>query len=116
MYCESVDLGAVANLYGTPTYVYSASTISDNVTRLQRSMSKLDAQICDVMKASSSLALLKHFANLGTVFDLVSGGELRRVLAAGADVKSRVFTGVGKARGGDRVGFAARDFRVSQGE
>lgn len=97
LHCESVDLSAVADLYGTPTYVYSASTIADNVTRLQRSMSKLDAQICYAMKASSSLALLRHFANLGTGFDLVSGGELRRVLAAGADVKSSVFAGVGKS-------------------
>jgi|GEM_PF-2193382 len=71
---ESVDLGAVADRYGTPIAVYRASTISDRVTRLQRSMSKLDAQRCDAMKASRSLALLKHFANLGR--DLISGVEV----------------------------------------
>jgi diaminopimelate decarboxylase len=97
LYCESVDLGAVADLYGTPTYVYSATTMADNVGRLEASMSGLDLQICYAMKASSSLALVKHFSNLGTAFDLVSGGELRRVLAAGADVKSSVFAGVGKS-------------------
>lgn len=97
LHCESVDLNAVAELYGTPTYVYSAATMADNVGRLQASMADLDLRICYAMKASSSLALLKHFSNLGTAFDLVSGGELRRVLAAGAEVKSSVFAGVGKS-------------------
>ncbi|MSU70080.1 MAG: diaminopimelate decarboxylase [Opitutaceae bacterium] len=93
---ESVDLAAVAQLYGTPTYVYSAATITDNYTRLQRGLAGLDVQICYAMKANSNLALLRHFANLGAAFDLVSGGEVRRVLAAGADVKRSVFAGVGK--------------------
>jgi diaminopimelate decarboxylase len=97
LHCESVDLSAVADLYGTPTYVYSATTIADNVRRLRHSMGALDLQICYAMKANSSLALLKHFANLGTGFDLVSGGEIRRVLAAGAEVNSSVFAGVGKS-------------------
>jgi diaminopimelate decarboxylase len=96
LHCESVDLAAVAQLYGTPTYVYSAATIADNYTRLTRGFAGLDLQICDAMKANSNLALLKHFANLGAAFDLVSGGEIRRVLAAGADVKRSVFAGVGK--------------------
>ena len=96
LHCESVDLAAVARLYGTPTYVYSAATIADNFTRLQRGLGGLDAQICYAAKANSNLAVLRHFANLGAAFDLVSGGELRRVLVAGADVKRSVFAGVGK--------------------
>jgi len=96
LHCESVDLAAVARLYGTPTYVYSASTIADNFARLQRSLAGLDLQICYAMKANSSLALLKLFSNLGAGFDLVSGGEIRRVLAAGGNVKTSVFAGVGK--------------------
>jgi diaminopimelate decarboxylase len=96
LHCESVDLTTVAQLYGTPTYVYSLGTIADNYNRLAKSLSGLDAQICYAMKANSNLALLKHFANLGAGFDLVSGGEIRRVLAAGADVKKSVFAGVGK--------------------
>ena len=96
LHCESVDLAAVARLYGTPTYVYSAATMADNYIRLQRGLTGLDAQICYAMKANSSLAVLRHFANLGAAFDLVSGGELRRVLVAGADVKRSVFAGVGK--------------------
>lgn len=96
LHCESVDLAAVAQLYGTPTYVYSAATIADNVTRLAKGLAGLDLQICYAMKANSNIALLRHFANLGAGFDLVSGGEIKRVLAAGADVKKSVFAGVGK--------------------
>ena len=96
LHCESVDLAAVARLYGTPTYVYSAATMTDNCSRLRRGLGGLDAQICFAMKANSNLAVLRHFANLGAAFDLVSGGELRRVLVAGADVKRSVFAGVGK--------------------
>lgn len=96
LHCESVDLAAVARLYGTPTYVYSAATIADNYTRLTRSLAGLDVQLCFAMKANSNIAILRHFANLGAGFDLVSGGEIRRVLAAGSNVKSSVFAGVGK--------------------
>jgi diaminopimelate decarboxylase len=96
LHCESVDLAAVARLYGTPTYVYSAATMADNYHRLQRNLAGLDLQICYAMKACSSLAVLRHFANLGAGFDLVSGGELRRVIAAGAHVRTSVFAGVGK--------------------
>ena len=96
LHCESVDLAAVARLYGTPTYVYSAATIEDNYDRLQRGLTGLDLQICYAMKANSNLAMLRHFSNLGAGFDLVSGGEIRRVLAAGGNVKSSVFAGVGK--------------------
>lgn len=96
LHCESVDLAAVAKLYGTPTYVYSAATMEDNYRRLELALTGLDVQICFAMKACSNLAVLRHFANLGAGFDLVSGGEIRRVLAAGADVKASVFAGVGK--------------------
>ena len=96
LHCESVDLAAVAKLYGTPTYVYSAATMEDNYRRLQRGLAGLDAQLCYAMKANSNLAILRHFANLGAGFDLVSGGEIRRVLAAGSTLKASVFAGVGK--------------------
>jgi diaminopimelate decarboxylase len=101
--CEAVDLAAVARLYGTPTYVYSAATIADNVTRLTRSLAGLDVQVCYAMKANSNLALLRLLSNLGAAFDLVSGGEIRRVQAAGADVSRSVFAGVGKTEGEIRL-------------
>ena len=94
--CESVDLAEVARLYGTPTYVYSAATMADNYRRLAGSLAGLDLSICFANKANSNLAVLKHFGNLGAAFDFASGGELRRVLAAGLDVKRSVFAGVGK--------------------
>ena len=96
LHCESVDLAAVAQLHGTPTYVYSAQTIADNYRRLAASLAGLDLQICYAMKANSNLAVLRHFANLGAAFDLVSGGELRRVTAAGGSAARSVFAGVGK--------------------
>jgi diaminopimelate decarboxylase len=96
LHCESVDLAAVAKLYGTPTYVYSAATMEDNYRRLQRGLAGLDVQICYAMKANSNIAILRHFANLGAGFDLVSGGEIRRVLAAGSTLNTSVFAGVGK--------------------
>ncbi|MBI2517465.1 MAG: diaminopimelate decarboxylase [Opitutae bacterium] len=96
LHCEDVDLAAVAQLHGTPTYVYSAQTITDNYRRLAASLTGLDLRICYAMKANSNLAVLRHFANLGAAFDLVSGGELRRVLAAGGRAQDSVFAGVGK--------------------
>jgi diaminopimelate decarboxylase len=96
LHCENVDLAEIARLYGTPTYVYSTATMADNYTRLAGGLRGLDLQICYAMKANSSLAILRHFANLGAGFDLVSGGEIRRVLAAGGDIRRSVFAGVGK--------------------
>ncbi|HTB81503.1 MAG TPA: diaminopimelate decarboxylase [Opitutaceae bacterium] len=96
LHCESVDLAAVAHLYGTPTYVYSAATITNNYHRLAQSLAGLDARICFALKANSNLAVLRHFAGLGAAFDIVSGGELRRVLATGAKADASVFAGVGK--------------------
>ena len=96
LHCEHVDLAEVARLYGTPTYVYSAATMADNYSRLARSMAGLDLQICFANKANANLAVLRHFSNLGAAFDVASGGELRRVLAAGADARRSVFAGVGK--------------------
>ncbi len=96
LHCEAVDLAEVARLYGTPTYVYSAATMADNYTRLARSLAPLDARICFAAKANSALAVLRHFSNLGAAFDLVSGGEIARVQAAGGNVRSSVFAGIGK--------------------
>lgn len=107
LHCESVDLSAIAQLHGTPTYVYSAQTIADNYQRLASSLSGLDLQICYAMKANSNLAILRHFANLGAAFDLVSGGELRRVTAAGGAANRSVFAGVGKSEAEIRLAIEA---------
>lgn len=107
LYCEEVDLAAVAQLHGTPTYVYSAQTIADSYRRLAASLSGLDLRICYACKANSNLAVLRHFANLGAAFDLVSGGELRRVIAAGGRAQDSVFAGVGKSEEEIRLGLEA---------
>jgi len=107
LHCESVDLAAIAQLHGTPTYVYSAQTIADNYQRLAASLTGLDLQICYAMKANSNLAILRHFANLGAAFDLVSGGELRRVITAGGAANRSVFAGVGKSEAEIRLAIEA---------
>jgi len=110
LHCESVDLAEVARLYGTPTYVYSAATIADNYTRLVGSMKGLDVRVCYSLKANSNLAVVRHLANLGSAFDFVSSGEMRRVLAAGAGVGESVFAGVGKTEAEIRLALEAGIF------
>ena len=110
LHCESVDLAEVARLYGTPTYVYSAATISDNFNRLSLSLKGLDVRVCYAVKANSNLAVLKHLSNLGSAFDFASAGEMRRVIAAGGSVKESVFAGVGKTEAEIRMALDAGIF------
>src|SRR5258708_1063860 len=95
--CEDVDLERVAESFGTPTYVYSASTILDHYSRLDAALAPLDHLICYAVKANSNRAILKLLADAGAGFDIVSGGELYRVLAAGGDPAKCTFAGVGKS-------------------
>ncbi|HMH02569.1 MAG TPA: diaminopimelate decarboxylase [Candidatus Udaeobacter sp.] len=97
LYCEDVDLARVAEELGTPIYVYSATTILDHYTRLDRALAPLDHLICYAVKANSNGAILKLLAGAGAGFDIVSGGELYRVLAAGGDPAKCTFAGVGKS-------------------
>ena len=98
LYCEDVDLVRVAEQLGTPTYVYSSGTILDHYARLDAALAPLDHLICYAVKANSNRAILKLLANAGAGFDIVSGGELYRVLAAGGDSAKCTFAGVGKSR------------------
>lgn len=98
LHCEDVDLARVAEQLGTPTYVYSAGTILDHYARLDAALAPLDHLICYAVKANSNRAILKLLANAGAGFDIVSGGELYRVLAAGGDSAKCTFAGVGKLR------------------
>jgi diaminopimelate decarboxylase len=98
LYCEDVDLARVAEKFGTPTYVYSAGTILDHYARLDAALQPLDHLICYAVKANSNRAILKLLAGAGAGFDIVSGGELYRVLAAGGDPAKCTFAGVGKSR------------------
>jgi diaminopimelate decarboxylase len=98
LYCEDVDLARVAAEFGTPTYVYSAETILDHYARLDSALAPVEHLICYAVKANSNRAILKLFADAGAGFDIVSGGELYRVLAAGGDPAKCTFAGVGKSR------------------
>jgi diaminopimelate decarboxylase len=98
LYCEDVDLARVADELGTPTYVYSAETILDHYARLDAALHSLDHLICYAVKANSNRAILKLLAGAGAGFDIVSGGELYRVLEAGGDASKCTFAGVGKSR------------------
>jgi diaminopimelate decarboxylase len=97
LYCEDVDLTRVAREFGTPLYVYSAGTILDHYQRLNLALAPLDHMICYAAKANSNRAVLKLLADAGAGFDIVSGGELFRVLAAGGDPGKCTFAGVGKS-------------------
>jgi len=98
LHCEDVDLVRVAEELGTPVYVYSARTILDHYARLDAALQSVDHLICYAVKANSNRAVLKLLANAGAGFDIVSGGELYRVLAAGGDSAKCTFAGVGKSR------------------
>lgn len=99
LFCEDVDLAAIADNVGTPAYVYSAETIRTNFRRLDRAFAALDHRICYAVKANSNLAILNLLAAEGAGFDIVSGGELFRVQRAGGDAAHCTFAGVGKTRG-----------------
>ncbi len=96
MYCEGVDLAALAAEYGTPLYVYSRAAMVERYELLRTAFCD-EARICFAVKSNSNLSILKTFADLGAGFDLVSGGELQRLQAAGIDTRSAVFAGVAKA-------------------
>src|SRR6202142_2849535 len=96
LFCEGVSIESLARKFGTPLYVYSQRTLTEHFQRLDRAFAPLDHMICFAMKANSNLSVMRTLANLGSGFDIVSGGELQRVIAAGGDPRRCVFAGVGK--------------------
>ena len=98
LWIEQVHLSDLAQAYGTPLFVYSKAAMLSALAAYQRGFAGLNARICYAMKANSSLAVLQVFAKAGCGFDIVSGGELARVIAAGGDPTKVIFSGVGKTR------------------
>ncbi len=96
LHCEGVALETIAAEVGTPTYVYSKAHISERFLDYQQALGHRPHLICYAVKANSNLAVLNLLANLGAGFDIVSGGELERVIAAGGDPSKVVFSGVAK--------------------
>jgi diaminopimelate decarboxylase len=96
LHAERVPLSAIAEQFGTPTYVYSKAQLLENFAGYAEPCAGRDALVCYAMKANSNLAILDILARQGAGFDIVSGGELLRVIAAGGDPGKVIFSGVGK--------------------
>src|SRR5215472_16177803 len=106
LFCENVSIDALAEKFGTPLYVYSQHTLEHHFKRLDSALAPLDHLICFAMKANSNLSVMRVLANCGSGFDVVSAGELRRVIAAGGDPKKCIFAGVAKTEA--EIEFALR--------
>ena len=106
LYCEGVSVESLVKKFGTPLYVYSQRTLTNHFQKLDRALAPLDHLVCFAMKSNSNLAVLRVIADLGGGFDIVSEGELARVIAAGGDPKKCVFAGVGKTE--SEIEFALR--------
>ena len=98
LYVEGQRVDDLAEQHGTPLFVYSTAAMREALAAYQRGFAGRKLHICYAMKANSSLALLQFFARQGCGFDIVSGGELERVIAAGGDPAKVIFSGVGKTR------------------
>jgi diaminopimelate decarboxylase len=106
LFCEGVSVETLARKFGTPLYVYSQRTLTEHFRNLDQALVPLDHRVCFAMKANSNLSVLRVLANLGSGFDIVSGGELQRVIAAGGNPRQCVFAGVGKTEA--EIEFALR--------
>ena len=96
LHAEQCSLQQLAQQFGTPLYVYSKATFEKHYLDMDRAFSFIDHQICFAVKSNSNLAVLNVLAKLGAGFDIVTGGELARVLKAGGDASKIVFSGLGK--------------------
>ena len=99
MHCEGVNLSALEEKHGTPSYIYSKKTIEENAKAYVNSFTNTRNLACFAVKSLSNLSILKIIKDAGCGFDIVSGGELHRVLSIGADPKKVIFSGVGKTKG-----------------
>ncbi len=95
--CEQLPYSQLAEQFGTPLYVYSEQALTQAYRAYETAFSGSRPLICYAVKANSNLSIIKHFAQLGSGFDTVSGGEIARVLAAGGDASKIIFSGVGKS-------------------
>ena len=98
LYAEEAALKDIADVYGTPTFVYSKATLERHAKAYINSFKKMNGLVCFSVKALSNISILKTLKNSGCGFDIVSGGELHRALLAGANPKKIIFSGVGKSK------------------
>ena len=104
--CERVAVESLAKRFGTPLYVYSQHTLTTRFQELDKALAGVDHQVCFAVKSNSNQSVLRLLARLGSGFDIVSGGELQRVIAAGGDPRRCAFAGVGKTEA--EIEFALR--------
>ena len=107
LYVEGIALDRIAATYGTPCYVYSRAALEAAYGAYDQALARRDHLICYAVKANSNLAVLNLLARLGSGFDIVSGGELARVIAAGGDPRKIIFSGVGKTADEMRAALSA---------
>ena len=96
LFCEDVPVSDIASKYGTPSYVYSKKTLEDNFDAYSNAFNENEGIVCFSVKSLSNISILRLLNEKGSGFDIVSGGELERVIAAGADPKKIIFTGIAK--------------------
>src|SRR5438093_7868157 len=96
LHCEQVDLDKIAREVGTPVYVYSEQTLRRHVRVFDEAFQPIPHLICYAVKANSNINILRRFAEWGTGFEIISGGELFRVLRAGGSAQKTIFDGPGK--------------------
>ena len=106
LFCEAVQVKSLVKRYGTPLFVYSQRTLTSHFQTLDSAMAPLDHLVCFAAKSNSNQSVLRLLAGLGSGFDIVSGGELQRIIAAGGDPRRCVFAGVGKTE--EEIEFALR--------
>ncbi len=106
LHCEAVPIESLVKRFGSPLYVYSQATLTDHFNKLTMALSPLDHLICFAMKSNSNRGVLKVVSDLGSGFDIVSGGELERSIASGGDASKCIFSGVGKTEA--EISFALR--------
>jgi diaminopimelate decarboxylase len=106
LFCEKISVKELSARHGTPLYIYSQETLARHFQDLDEALQPLDHRVCYAVKANSNLAVLRVLARLGGGFDIVSQGELRRVMAAGGEPARCVFAGVGKSE--EEIEFALR--------
>jgi len=105
LHCEGVAVQSLVKRFGSPLYIYSQSTLTNHFNKLTEALSSLDHLVCFAMKSNSNRGVLSVMANLGSGFDIVSGGELERAINAGGNAQKCIFSGVGKTEEEIKLGL-----------
>src|SRR3954468_18984031 len=98
LFCEGVSVDSLVEKFGSPLYIYSQRTLTNHFQKLDQALAPLDHLVCFAMKSNSNLAVLRVIADLGGGFDIASGGELQRVIAAGGGPRKVIFAGLEKRK------------------